>query len=192
MIVGLTGGIGSGKTTVAKYFERLGISVFYADAAARDILQNEPEVIMKVKELLGEEVYKAGVPDRKKIAKMVFSKTHLLSKLNAIIHPAVRKQFDVFSVHAKSPYVIYEAAILLESGNAHFCDKIILVTAPLALRIKRVRLRDLSSREEVQNRINTQWSDFKKRKQADFIIENIEIESLDSQVNKVHVKLLSL
>lgn len=173
MIVGITGGIGSGKSTVCKIFEGLGIPVFKADDVARTISDRNTAVIEKVTEIFGADMYENGKLQRPKMAALVFNNPEALAKLNAIIHPAVRQEFaDWKDKHSAQPYLLYEAAILFESGSALFTEKKILVTAPEEIRIQRVMQRDGISRADVENRIKNQWSEEQKIALSDYIITN--------------------
>ena len=191
MIVGLTGGIGSGKSTVAGFFQEMGVPVFIADEVAKALLTDSTEVIKKVTALLGTDAYKDGIPDRKYIAGEVFVHLEKLKKLNKIIHPEVGKKFEEWRKKQKSPYVIKEAAILFESGGAEECDLIITVTAPVETRINRVITRDGVSRESVLARINNQWSDEEKIQLSDFTIVNTDIEETRKQIEDIHGKILN-
>lgn len=185
-IIGLTGGIGSGKTTIANYFADLGVPVYIADTEAKKIL-NFPEVVQEILQVFGEEVFTDNIPDRKKLASVVFNNPEKLKQLNAIIHPRVRQHFiDWAEQHKKERFVIKEAAILFESGSFKDCDKVILVTAPKEVRIKRVMKRDGVSKEEVLERMKNQWDEEKKKKLSDFIIENIDLEIAKNQVNTIY------
>src|SRR5690606_22215644 len=148
-IVGITGGIGSGKTTVAKMFESLGIPVYYADDEAKNLTATSPVIREGLIGLLGEETFKNGVLDRKYMAGKIFNDKDLLEKANAIIHPQVALHFENWVSNQSTPYVLKEAAILFESGSYQQCDKTILITAPEDIRIQRVMERDGVSKEEV-------------------------------------------
>ena len=190
-ILGLTGGIGSGKTTVAGFFQELGIPVFIADSEAKNIMEQDNAVREKIIDLLGEEAYSGHKPNRKYIAEQVFTNKEKLEQLNGIIHPAVGKYFQEWKSRQKDvPYVLYEAAILFEKGGYKSCDKNLLVTAPYEDRIKRLQKRDDSTLEEIEARISNQWSDQKKANLADFIIENEELVRTRKEVFKVHQKML--
>lgn len=190
-IIGLTGGIGSGKTTVAKMFQEYGVPVYIADDEAKKLNETSATIIKGLKKLLGENIYSEdGKLDKKRMAAMIFQDADLLKKVNAIIHPEVGKHFDNWTASQRFPYVIKEAAILFESGSHKNCDKVILVTAPEEIRVNRVMQRDKVSREEVYNRMKNQWSDEVKRKLADFIIENTELASTRHQVDTLHTLLL--
>lgn len=190
-IIGLTGGIGSGKTTVAKMFQDLGVPVYIADEEAKKLNDTSKTIIKGLKKLLGGTIYSAdGKLNRKKMASMIFNDAELLAKVNNLIHPEVAKHFEKWTALQTVPYVLKEAAILFESGSNKNCDKVILVTAPEEIRIKRVMNRDKVSREEVLSRMKNQWSEEKKRKLSDFIIENTDIAHTYSQVETLHMNLL--
>ena len=190
-IIGLTGGIGSGKTTVANHFIAAGIPVYIADDEARKIMQS-PEILKKIEKIFGSVIFKNEVLNRQKLAEIVFSNSDKLKQLNAIIHPAVKKHFGNWILNYKnSPFVIYETAILFESGSYKDCDKIITVTAPLETRIERVIQRDKTSRENVLKRIKMQWTDDQRLGKSDFVIENINPEITKSEVGKI-LKILKI
>jgi len=174
-IVGLTGGIGSGKSTIAEYMHSKGIPVYIADDQAKKIM-DDPEIVKKVREIFDENVVENEKLNRKKIAELVFSSPNLLQKLNEIIHPAVKESFDKWlKNNKKSNFVVKEAAILFESGSYKDCDKIILVTAPQEIRIERVMNRDKVSRDQVLDRMKNQWSDEQKAEFSDYIIDNTDL-----------------
>jgi len=190
-IIGLTGGIGSGKTTIADYFSALGVPVYIADDEARKIMQTD-EVIHAIKNTFGEEVFEDIVLNREKLAAIVFSDSEKLKKLNAIVHPAVKKHFERWVLKRKeAPFVIYEAAILFESGGYKNCNQIITVTAPLEQRIQRVIQRDKTSREQVLKRMNMQWDDAQRIAKSDFVIENTDLEKSKAEVEKI-LKILKI
>ncbi len=170
--VGITGGIGSGKSTVCKIFESLGVPVFRADDISRKLLDEDADVKKQVAELLGNEVIKNGKPDRKKIAELVFNNPDKLKGLNAIIHPKVRDSLAKWAEQQKAAFVIEEAAILFESGAYKNMDAVIVVSAPQDVRIKRVMDRDKVTEASVKERIKNQLSEEERRNRADFIIEN--------------------
>ena len=190
-IIGLTGGIGSGKTTVANHFIAAGIPVYIADDEARKIMQS-PEILKKIEKIFGSVIFKNEVLNRQKLAEIVFSNSDKLKQLNAIIHPAVKKHFGNWILNYKnSPFVIYETAILFEGGSYKDCDKIITVTAPLETRIERVIQRDKTSRENVLKRIKMQLTDDQRLGKSDFVIENINPEITKSEVGKI-LKILKI
>ena len=190
-IIGLTGGIGSGKTTIAKYFKSFGIPVFIADDEARKIMQS-PEIINAVKNTFGEDIFENGILNREKLAKIVFNDSEKLEKLNSIVHPAVKKHFELWLIENKTvPYIIYEAAILFESGRYKDCDIIVTVTAPIETRLQRVLERDKTTRELVLKKMEAQWSDEKRIAKSDFVIENIALDAAKREVDEI-LKILKI
>jgi len=189
-IVGLTGGIGSGKSTVGEMFRKLGVPVYNSDVEAKKLMSSSSEIRKDIKALLGVESYLNGKLNREYIAKAVFRDKKLLQDLNNIVHPAVRKHFTAWSKQKPTSYVIQEAAIIFENGNNDHYDKIILVTAPTDLRIKRVVDRDGVAPAAVKDRIANQWPDSEKEKLSDFVIDNIDLEATAKQVSWIHRKLL--
>lgn len=171
-IIGLTGGIGSGKTTIAHYFHSFGIPIYIADDEAKKLM-NSQELKDLVKEAFGESIIENGVVNREKLAKIVFNNPDKLKKLNAIVHPAVQTHFENWLLeHTSDAYIIYEAAILFESGNFKNCDLIITVTAPIETRIERVINRDKSTRDLILKRMDAQWTDAQRISKSDFVIQN--------------------
>lgn len=190
-IIGLTGGIGSGKTTIANHFKAAGIPVYIADDEARKIMQTD-EIIEQIKNTFGSKVFENGILNREKLAQIVFANPEKLKLLNAIIHPAVKKHFHNWILdHKNSPFIIYEAAILFESGSYKDCDKIITVTAPVESRIQRVIQRDNTNREQVLKRIEAQWNDGQRIAKSDFVIENSTPEIAKLEVDKI-LKILKI
>lgn len=184
--VGLTGGIGSGKSLVAEIFKALGVPVFHADLEGRKIV-NSDTVKHLLAKLFGPEVIDGDTVNRQVLAAIVFNDPEKLKKLNAIVHPEVRKSFQSWlGSYPTEPYIIYEAAILIESGYWQQLDRIILVTAPQEVRIQRVMQRDNVSREQVIMRMNNQWSDREKIPYAHFVIENDGEKLLVPQVLTIH------
>ena len=186
--VGITGNIGSGKTTVSKLFELLGVPVFYADDAAKNIMVADKVLIQQIKEAFGSTSYfEDGTLNRKHIAGIVFNDETQLAKLNSLTHPAVFRAFDEWVTGiVDAPYVVKEAALLFESTSYKMCDKSIMVTAPLGMRIKRVMERDKISRVEVESRNAKQFTEEKKIALADFVIKNDESELVIPQVLALH------
>ncbi|MEJ7693968.1 dephospho-CoA kinase, partial [Daejeonella sp.] len=176
MKIGITGGIGSGKTTVCKVFEVLGIPVFYADNAAKSIMHTDVLLRQDIIAGFGQESYfENGGLNKKHISSIVFSDKKQLTKLNALVHPAVFRAFDIWVDEQKhAQYVLKEAALLFESDSYKMCDQSILVKSPEELRIERIIQRDNTSADEVRLRMNRQFSDEKKEKLADHIIVNDE------------------
>ena len=190
-IIGLTGGIGSGKTTIANYFQSFGIPVYIADDEARKIMQSS-EIIAAIKNAFGNAIFENDILNREKLAEIVFSNPEKLEVLNTIVHPAVKKHFDQWLLeHETAPYIIYEAAILFESGGYKRCDIIITVTVPVESRVERVVQRDGTTRELVLKRINAQWTDEQRISKSDFVIENTSIEKAKTEVVKI-LKILKI
>jgi dephospho-CoA kinase len=171
LVLGITGGMGSGKTTVCNVLELMGIPVFYADAQARQIVDNDEDVRNSIKNIFGTDVYINQKLNRKVVADKVFKNKQLLNSLNAIVHPAVANRFLQWSVKYNNlPIVAKEAAILFESGAYKSVHKSILVLAPVELRISRVMKRDGLTRQQVSERLNNQWTDEQKMALADFLV----------------------
>ena len=192
--VGITGGIGSGKTTVCRIFETLGIPVFYADVVAKQIMVQDEILIKGVKASFGEESYlPGGVLNNKHIAGIVFNDAAELAKLNALVHPAVFRAFDSWlqALPVGTPYVLKEAALLFESGSYEMCDLNVLVTAADQLKMDRVMQRDGLSPEAVKARMDKQMTDRQKLKLSDHLIRNNETESLIEQVLILHKRFLT-
>ena len=193
MNIGITGNIGSGKTTVCKIFETLGIPIYYADAEAKKLMTDDPLVREQIKLLFGVKAYTDdGALDRKFIGDIVFNNPQMLSRLNYIVHPAVKRHSsDWAKSHKKAAYTLKEAALLIESGNHKAMEKIIVVTAPLDVRVERVMKRDSATKKEVMARENKQMSEAKKVEMADFVIHNDGKTSLIQQVHKIHQTLIA-
>lgn len=191
--IGLTGSIGSGKTTIAKVFTTLGVPVYFSDTEAKKILDN-PDVIEEVVKIMGPDVItEHGLVDRKIMANKVFNDVEKLQWLNSLIHPRVRKHFiDWVETHGDKPYIIQESAIMLETGFSKFFDKIIVVSCPLEERIKRVVKRDGMSREEMMERMENQWSEELKLMKADMVIKNDDAILALPQIINHHEYILSL
>ena len=191
MIVALTGGIGSGKTTVAKMFRKLGVPVYNSDKEAKKLMRSSKKIRTAIKAILGDKAYDGKKLNKDFIASKVFKDKSLLKQLNAIVHPAVRIHFMAWSSKQGAPYVIQEAAIIFENGMHEFYDKIILVTAPLELRVHRVIERDSISESEIVNRMKNQWEDSRKIKLSDYVIENLSLKDTGLKVQEVHKLLLN-
>ena len=191
-IVGLTGGIGSGKTTVSAMFADLGVPVYNSDRQAKELMQTSSELREQITELLGKEAYREGELQRQYIAKKVFRSPELLRQLNEIVHPAVKKDFSDWASIQEYPYVIQEAAILFENGSHSAFDKMILVTAPVEERIARIQKRDGSNREAILDRMQQQWEDLRKEALSDYVIDNTNLERTRDQVAAIHAELLEL
>jgi dephospho-CoA kinase len=186
--IGLTGGIGSGKSTVSRIFSALGVPCYIADERSKALLNTNQELRIKLIEHFGN-VYSNGSIDKKLFASIIFGDDAKRQLANELIHPFVRADFDTWSSQQRSAYVIQEAAILFETGAFQYFDKNILVCAPIELKLARIEARDKVSREHIMARIDSQWSDEKKRGLADYCIENDEKGSLIQQVLDIHTEI---
>lgn len=189
--VGLTGGIGTGKSTVAKMFMQLGVPVYNSDERAKHLMNNSIDIKKRLVEFLGKESYKEGQLNRAFIAKKVFNDTELLAQLNAIVHPVVREDFLKWANQQDFCYVIQETALLFENEAQNLYDYVILVTAPKEERISRVVKRDSVTREQVIARMDNQLEDDEKLNLSDYVVENIDIERTKSSVLQVHASIVS-
>lgn len=188
--VGLTGGIGSGKSTVAKIFEVLGIPVYYTDAAAKRLMNEDEELKKNIIEQFGEESYSEGQLNRSYIASLAFADKDKLKLLNTLTHPVTIRDANAWMLRQTSPYAIKEAALIFESGSAEHLDHVIGVYTPTPLRIQRIMQRDNTTREEVLQRMNRQIDEDIKMKLCDSVIINDEQQLLIPQVLQLHEKLL--
>lgn len=184
--IGITGGIGSGKTLVSGVFEKLGAPNYNADDRAKWLMNNNPKIVKKVVDFFGPEAYINGELDRSLIAEQVFKNKFLLEQLNAIVHPVVFSDFDEWYNAQTFPYVLKEAALLFESGSYRDLDAIITVDAPLEIRLKRASIRDQKSEDEIKGRIKNQYPNEIKVKAADFVINNDGITPVLPQVLHLH------
>jgi dephospho-CoA kinase len=189
IIIGLTGGIGSGKSTVAKIFAQLGIPVLDADATAKAIMNEDHSVKTKLIELFGEDAYKENQLNRPYIAQLVFEDAFKLQQLNAIIHPITIQYAKDWASKQLAPYVIKEAALFFESGSSEGVEKIIGVTAPKHIRIQRVMQRDQITREDVIKRMEHQLEDSLKMKLCDWVIQNDDMHLLIPQILAIHQEI---
>jgi dephospho-CoA kinase len=190
-IIGLTGGIGSGKTTIANYIRSLGVPVYIADEEAKKLLY-DAAIQEQLKMAFGETIFENSVLSKQKLAKIVFSDETKLKRLNSIIHPAVKAHFEKWLENYKAePLIVKEAAILFESGSNQDCDAVITVIAPLDDRIKRVRSRDNISQEDVLSRMKNQWTDEMKTEKSDFIIDNNDLSKTLVQVDEILKKIVN-
>ena len=187
--IGLTGGIGSGKSTVAKVFEVLGIPVYYADDAAKNLMNKDEALKQNIKKLFGEVVYKEGQLEKKYLADIVFNNPEKLQLLNALVHPATLQDAEKWMQQQTSAYAIKEAALIFESGAQEQLDYVIGVYAPAPLRIQRTMQRDSITREEVIARMDKQLDETIKMRLCNFVINNDEQELLIPQVIALHNKL---
>lgn len=190
-IVGLTGGIGSGKTTVAKFFEKLGAPVYYADEEAKRLMKDSKLLKERIIALLGEEAYTNDDIDRAYIADIVFRDKEKLKELNALVHPEVESHFEKWLRTLKSSYAIQENALIFENNKESKYDAIITVTAPLRTRVVRVMERDKVTEKQVANRIDNQLDDEIKIRLATFVIHNTNLKKCEDQVLEIHKQLLS-
>jgi len=192
--IGITGNIGSGKTTVSHVFELLGVPVFYSDDEAKKVMTADAELIAGIKQAFGTEAYFAnGTLNRKYIAPIVFNNQSELQKLNALVHPAVFRAFDNWAIqHSNAPYVLKEAAVLFESGSYKDCDYTILVTAPTPMRIARVMQRDGITKADAESRNAKQMPEAEKQQLASFMLCNDNSQLLIPQILALHEQFLEL
>ena len=190
-IVGLTGGIGSGKSTVLKQFEDLGINTYSADKAAKKLINSDEDLIESIKSLFGDNIYDNNILDTIKLSKIVFQDSHKLESLNSIIHPAVTKDFKSFIKTTHGDYIVKEVAIIFETNTEDNYDKIILVRASTEDRIKRVVLRDNITKDDVIRRINNQIDDSTIIDKCDYVIDNNNLMELKEKVINIHKDLIS-
>ena len=184
-IVGLTGGIGSGKTTIAKHIKSMGIPVYIADDEAKKILML-PETLNALKLVFGNSIFDDGLLNKDKLSNIVFNNPEMLKQLNKIIHPAVKRDFENWLIANKNhPIVVKEAAILFESGSYKDCDAVITIVAPLNSRIQRIIARDNTIYEAVLSRINNQWTDEMRIEKSDYVIENEDVNIACKQTENI-------
>nr|WP_299033230.1 dephospho-CoA kinase [uncultured Tenacibaculum sp.] len=191
MVVGLTGGIGSGKSTILKMFSEFkNIAIYIADDEAKKLMHTSSEIKSRLITEFGKKTYINNELNRAYLASIVFKNKEKLTLLNSIVHPVVNEHLQAFiKQNSDKAYVLYENAILFENGSDAFCDKVITVTAPEEVRINRVIKRDSTTIEEVKNRIKSQWSEIKKTLQSNYIIENKTLNNSKEQVLKIHNSL---
>jgi len=189
--LGVTGGIGSGKTSVCRVFNVLGIPVFSADSEAKQIMDNEKNISRELNSIAGRDLYRNGDLDRVELARLIFNDQNLLRKVNSLVHPVVFEHFKQWQEKQTAPYVIMEAAILFESGGSKLVDKIITVVAPLDERIGRVIKGNRLTREQVMERIRNQLDDDMKIKQSDYVIYNSENDMIIPAILKIHEDLMA-
>jgi dephospho-CoA kinase len=190
--IGLTGGIGSGKTTVAKVFELLNVPVYYADEASKRLYHTDAALKAAIVKHFGAEIYVNDLLDRGRLAQLVFDAPEKLELLNTLVHPPTLRDAEQWMTRQAAPYIIKEAALLFETGSAGQLDYIIGITAPVPLRIKRVMDRDNISREQVQNRMDRQMDETIKLRLCDFIIHNDEQQMVIPQVLQLHGEILQI
>ncbi|MGA0042908.1 MAG: dephospho-CoA kinase [Flavobacteriaceae bacterium] len=185
-IIGLTGGIGSGKTTVASMFAALGVPIFISDEVGKSLMNKDAQLIGDIKVLFGEEAYAEGQLNRSLIADQVFSNKTLLDQLNQLVHKAVANSFRDWILEQDVAYVIKESAILFEHGINQQCHKIILVTAPLDVRLRRCLTRENMTEERFYAVVKNQWDESKTLRLADFVVNNLNLEDTKDQVLFLH------
>lgn len=191
MTVGLTGGIGSGKSTVAKVLESMGFAVFYSDTVAKDLMLSDTKLQLEITQHFGQGAFINGNLNRSFLAERIFSNPEDKHALNQLIHPKVRERFSLFAQQSKSKLVFNEAAILFETGAYTSFDRTILVVAPQETRIKRVLKRDNASRAEIENRMKNQWSDDQKIPLANYVIKNGDEDPVLEQIEQIVDNLLN-
>lgn len=191
MLIGITGGIGSGKTTVVKLFSEYdNIAIYFADEEAKRLMVTSEVIKNKIIDNFSKEAYLDDELNRAYLSKIVFNDTRKLKILNSIVHPVVFQHLQDFrDKHKEKDYILYENAILFENGSDSLCDKIITVTAPIDLRIKRVIRRDNTSEKAVKSRIKNQWKEAKKTLQSNYIIQNLILTDVKKDIGKIHNKL---
>lgn len=191
--VGLTGGIGSGKTTVCSVFKQLGIPVYHADIQARLLSDTDTDIKTALTDLFGKNIYTQSGLDRKRLSGIIFFNSDLLQKVNAIIHPKVKEHFNHWmNEHTDMKYIIHEAAILFESGLNTFFNKIITVAAPEDIRIKRIMKREGVTEDYVRNIMKNQWPERRKKNLSDYVIVNDQKKLILPQILKIHHELTAL
>jgi dephospho-CoA kinase len=188
--VGVTGGMGSGKSTICRIFEIMSVPVYYADMRARKLIEEDDRLIEGYQLLFGADAYVDGRLNRSLVAERIFTNKVLLQKVNELVHPVVREDFEKWVYRQDSPYVIEEAAVLLESGGRKIFDKVVLVSAPEELCVSRVVARDNVTREQVLERIHNQWPDARRRPFCDYEIVADDQHLLVPQVLNIHNELL--
>lgn len=191
-IIGLTGGIGSGKSKISSVFSSYGIPCYESDRRAKWLMQMDAELKSQIKSFFGDQIYENDQFNQRKLAKLVFANKGKLEALNSLVHPRVKMDFKSFVSQQDTPYIIKETAILFETGGEKDCDATILVTAPEKLRLQRVLNREKISSMDIKARINNQWSDSRKILLADYIINNIDWDKTLKKIDEIHQKLLVL
>ena len=191
IVVGLTGGIGSGKSTIAAMFRELGVPVYNSDERAKYLMNTSKKIRKQIVELLGEKAYLEDKLNRAYIAKKVFNNSDLLKNVNQIVHPMVRKDFLKWTKKQNAPYVIQETALLFENNAQEFYDSVILITSPIAMRIDRILSRDKSTKAQIVARMNNQLDDETKLKLTDFVIDNIDLKTTALKVLEIHEAILA-
>lgn len=192
VVVGITGGIGSGKTTISNYLKSFGIPLYVADKEAKALMNRSKVIKQKLIQLFGDEAYVDGKLNRPFLAKMIFKDKSLLNQMNAIVHPKVASHFKRWLKKQDAPYILKEAAIIFENNLQSNYDYIITVVADENLRIERILDREDTTREKVKAVINNQWTDSHKKKLSDFVISNNDLDQAKKQALQIHKKLLKI
>ncbi len=187
--IGITGSIGSGKSTVCRIFEQLGLPVYYSDKRAKELIHVNKEIITLYKRLFGSDIYSSGQLDRQRVAGIIFSNPGCLKEVEQLVHPIVRMDFEKWMKKQDSGIVLNEAAVLFESGGYKFMDAVITVTAPEALRLERVKRRDGLSEDEIRARMELQWPDDKKCSLSQVVIVCDDVQMVIPQVLDIYKKL---
>lgn len=190
MKLGITGGIGSGKTSVCRVFSVLGIPVYSADPEAQRLMNTNPEIINGINRIAGKDLYKSGSLDRMALAALIFSDEESLKKVNSLVHPLVFEGFRKWAAEQNAPYVIMEAAILFESGASELVDRIATVVAPVEERIQRVTRGNSLTREQVVERIKNQLDDETRMMKSDYVIHNSENDMIIPVILQIHEDIL--
>jgi dephospho-CoA kinase len=190
--LGVTGGIGSGKTTVCRIFRVLGVPVFVADAAAREVMNNDPGIRERINSIAGKDLYSGGELDRMELARLIFNRPEMLKSVNAAVHPVVLQIFSKWADESDAPYVIMEAAVLFESKADTYVDRVVSISAPVEERIARVMGRNELSREQVIERIKNQLEDDEREEQSYYVINNADNEMIIPEILKIHEDMLRL
>jgi dephospho-CoA kinase len=190
--LGVTGGIGSGKTTVCRIFRVLGVPVFVADAAAREVMNNDPGIRDSINSIAGKDLYSGGELDRMELARLIFNRPEMLKSVNAAVHPVVLQIFSKWADESDAPYVIMEAAVLFESKADTYVDRVVSISAPVEERIARVMGRNELSREQVIERIKNQLEDDEREEQSYYVINNADNEMIIPEILKIHEDMLRL
>lgn len=190
--IGLTGGIGSGKSTICRIFESLNVPTYNSDVKAKELIHTHPTLIELYKSYFGDDVFDAGYLDTKRVSKILFKQPEVLRAIQKVVHPIVRSDFSVWAHQQKSPFVINEAAVLFEGGSYVDLDLMITVVAPVEVRLSRVMKRSGLTESEVRARMNNQWSDKKKIVLSEFVIYADDRQLVTPQVLNVYNELMKI
>ena len=187
--VGITGGIGSGKSSVCRMLALRGVAIYDSDSRAKQLMTDDAELVVQIKRHFGSEIYVDGVLDRRALAAKVFSDVEALAALNALVHPAVMRDFEMWASQQSCGYVVMESAILFEAGLDNHLDAVVAVMAPRSLRLERAMQRDGASREQIEERMRAQLSDDEMLRRAKYAIVNISLDELEEEVEQLHRRL---